>query len=342
MATPDRLVESGTRNYGWFDARPREVNQADEHRGLRRRWADFRVKEWVGFTLIHPDLYGAMIIQDAKYLSSSEFYVRDRASGRLTEFAATARGGAAVLPQVLVGAHCAFVTPGFSLEYDFDDAAGSHRICFEFAAKGTEPAVSGELVLDARTPSPPLSVSTRVAPRAALYTHKRIFPAAGHVTVGDHTYAFDPQRDLALIDEHRSHLPYRTTWTWGTFAVRQPDGIVGANFADRPQPAGELEESCLWTPTACERVCGVRFGPNPVDLEPVRLREPIAVTDAEGMLDLVFTPEGHKAVRHQLVVAAIRYAQLYGSYSGTIRARDGREWAVDAVPGVLERMDARM
>ncbi|RBY93735.1 DUF2804 domain-containing protein [Blastococcus sp. TF02-8] len=342
MTTPPRLVESGSRHHGWFDARPSDVNPADEFSGLRRRWHDFRTKEWVGFTLVHPELYGAMIIQDAKYLSSSEFYVRDRASGRLTEFAATARGGFAQLPRILLeGGHCEFVKPGYAVRYDFDDAGGSHRVRFELAATASSEAVSGELLLDVRQASPALSMSARMPRRSTLYTHKRIFPASGHVTVGSRTYGFHAAEHLVIIDEHRSQLAYRTEWTWGTFAVRLPDGVVGANFATRPQLPDEFEESGVWTPEAAEPLHGIRFTPDPGD-RPADLQAPVTVVDADGRLDLVFTPDGHKAVRHQLVVAAIRYAQMYGSYSGTIRARDGREWAIEGVPGVLERMDARM
>ncbi|TFV66750.1 UNVERIFIED_ORG: DUF2804 family protein [Bacillus sp. AZ43] len=342
MTTPQRLVEAGSRHHGWFDARPHDVNPPDEFGGLRRRWHDFRLKEWVGFTLVHPELYGALIIQEAKYLSSSEFYVRDRASQVQTEFAANARGGFARLPRVLLdGAHCEFVKPGYEVRYDFDDAAGRHHVRFGFAATEASEAVSGELVLDARGASPALSMSAPLPRRATLFTHKRIFPATGHITVGARTHRFDPERHFAIIDEHRSRLAYRTSWTWGTFAVRRPDGIVGANFATRPQLPGEFEESGIWTPDAAEPLRDIRFTPDPGD-QPADLTAPVTVRDGEGRLDLVFTPEGSKGVRHQLVVAAIRYAQMYGSYSGTVRASDGREWSIDGVPGVLERMDARM
>ena len=101
MTTPERLVESGRRHHGWFDERPRDVNPPDEFSGLSRRWHDFRLKEWVGFTLVHPEVAGAMIIQEAKYLASSEFYVRDLGSQQLTEFAVNGRGGSCSSP----GAH---------------------------------------------------------------------------------------------------------------------------------------------------------------------------------------------------------------------------------------------
>jgi len=89
----DRLASPGHRESGRFADRPRRVVPAERYRGLRRAFEGSRTKEWVGFTLIHPEIHGAMIIQEAKYLASSEIYLVDIASGSLDEHAASARGG---------------------------------------------------------------------------------------------------------------------------------------------------------------------------------------------------------------------------------------------------------
>ena len=54
-----------------------------------------------------------------------------------------------------------------------------------------------------------------------LYTHKALFPVSGAYVVGDRSYIFDPARDLAIIDEHKSFFPYVTRWLWGTLARRR-------------------------------------------------------------------------------------------------------------------------
>jgi hypothetical protein len=318
---------------GRLAERPRNVDRLAGSRGIGRRWQDFRLKEWVGFTLFHPELYGSMIIQDAKYLASAEFYVHERGSGALHEHAANAKRSALELPtELLFGGACGFEASGFSLHYGFDTDAGQHRIRVEIAATAKAAAISGELILDARQASAPLVVDAGLGGRARIFTHKRIYPVSGALTVGESGYRFDPARDFAIIDEHRSRLPYRADWTWGTFAFRSDAGeIVGANFAERAQPPGEEEESCIWVPGAAQPLAGIAF--TPLSEEPLA---PWRVVSADGRLGATSTPEGRKGVHQNFGVVAIDYFQLYGSYVGEVAG-----FALEGVHGVLEKMRMR-
>ncbi|SEL85609.1 DUF2804 domain-containing protein [Streptacidiphilus jiangxiensis] len=333
---PTRLVESGTRHYGRLAARPADANPLDQFTGLSRRLRGLRLKEWVGFTLLHPDWYSSLIIQDAHYLASSEIYAYDRARAELHQHAANARAGAPALPTRLLDDECRFERPGYRIAYEFSAATGRHRIRLDIAATAKAPAITGELELHAATATAPLSVSSRL-PGGSMYTHKAAFPAAGTLRVGEAEIVFDPARDLAVLDEHRSLLPYRTTWTWGTFATLVDGVPLGANFAARPELPGEPEESCLWTPGACEALGEITFTP-----ESAAPAAPWRIASADGRLDVVFEPEGRKAVKHQFGVLAIDYFQLFGRYRGTLRGEDGRTYGIKDVHGVCERMRARL
>ncbi|MBO0813403.1 MAG: DUF2804 family protein [Microlunatus sp.] len=338
MISVDALVERGRRTWGRLDSRPELVNPLDVFTGVRRRFEDFRLKEWVGFTLLHPEWAASMIIQDAKYLATSEIYGFRRATGELHEHAAAGRGSALLPVRLLDGGRCAFEADGYRLAYSF--AHDRHTITINIAESSAGPAFSGELELDATQSSPPLAVSSRLGGRlsmATMFTYKEIFPAAGELLIAGSKISFDPGRDFAIVDEHRSHLPYRTDWTWGTFAHRTSAGIVGANFAARPQPRDAEEESCLWTPDACEPLSTIIFTP----LSRNRLA-PVRVLSADGRLDLIFTPQGRKDARHQFVVASMDYFQQPGTYRGLALSLDGTRHQLDDVPGVLERMHARL
>lgn len=330
----DRLVEGGVRRYGRFATRPYDANPLDEFTGLKRRLKQLRLKEWVGWTLVHPEIYSSMILQDAHYLASSEIYVRDKATGELHEHARNARGGSLNIPQVLWGGRPALRAKGYDIHYELGETDGTHRVSVDIAATAEEPAFRAELELSGATASPALSVSSRL-PGGAMYTNKAIFPASGWLRVGDREITFDPARDFAILDEHKSFLPYRTSWVWGTFAQHSPAGVIGANFADRPELPGEQEESCLWTPTAAEELAAITFVPSGSGE-----RAPWRISSADGRLDVTFTPDGRKDVKHQLVVASIDYFQMYGRYTGTIRSLDGTTYDVD-VQGVCESMRMR-
>ena len=333
MLELDRLVAAGQgRRYGRFAARCDSVNPLDEYSGMARSLRRLRLKEWIGFTLLHPDLYSSMIIQDANFLASSEIYAYPRAAGALFQHAANAKGGSLRMPERLPGSHPVFAKPGYRLEYTFAADGKSARIFGDIAATEKAPAFRLDLALHLDRASAPLSVSSRL-PGGKLYTHKALFPVSGTYRVGDTSVEFDPARDLAVIDEHKSFFPYRTDWLWGTLGWQADRSPVGANFAFRPGVAGQEEESCIWTPAACEPLSDVTF---------TRSAASWRVASADGRLDVTFTQEGRKDVKVQLGVFALDYYQLFGSYSGTLRSLSGIAYPVDGVHGVCESFRARL
>jgi hypothetical protein len=329
------LVSGDTRAFGWLPSRPRVVNPLDHFVGLERRLRRLRLKEWIGFTLIHPELYASMVIQDAHYLASSEIYAYDSGSHALQQHASNALGGSLRMPDELSGRECVYARPGYEIRYEFGAEAGGHRIVLQIAASRRAQAIRGELTLDAGAASMPLSVSSRL-PGGALYTHKRLFPASGAIRVGATEFVFDPSRDLAILDEHKSFLPYRTRWLWGTFARIAAEGPVGANFVSRPELPGQPRESCVWTPGTVEPLDELSFAPESTD--PL---SPWHIWSSDGLLDVRFEPDGRKQVKHQLLLAAIDYFQLFGRYTGTIIGTD-RTYSVRDVHGVCESMLARL
>jgi hypothetical protein len=336
MPEPAALVEGGARHYGRFASRPSAVNPLDEFSGVQRALRQFRLKEWIGFTLIHPDVYASLIMQDAHYLASSEIYAYNRRHGTMYQHAATARGGTLALPAGLAGSHCEFRRPGYVLAYDFAPEGGTprqHSLRFDIASADDSPAFQGELTLDADAAAPPLSVSSRLR-GGQMYTYKTIFPVRGTISIGDQKVGFDGARDLAILDEHKSLFPYQTSWLWGTFAMhRARGGLAGANFVSRDSAPGAEEESCVWTPDACEPLADISF-----ERKPGGLLAPWRIRSADGRLDVAFEPEGRKQVRHQLGVFAIDYFQLFGHYRGTLNGHI----PVDGVHGVCESMRARL
>jgi hypothetical protein len=340
-----RLATRGERVYGRLVARPVHVDPLAEFGPVARRLRRLRLKEWIGFTLLHPEWAASLIVQDAHYLASSEIYAAHRTDGTRHEHSAAARGGSLRLPAVLQG-QVGIRRPGHVITYTFA-APGSrmHTIRIDIAATATAPAFQGTLTLDAVGASAPLSVSSRL-PRGSgagrstsrMYTHKALYPVEGVLRVGRREIVFDPGRDLAVLDEHRSLLPYRTRWLWGTFALAAAHGPVGANFADRVELPGEEGEGAIWAATPdgarCEALDAVDFDPGEGD-------SPWHIASADGRLSTVFTPQGRKDVDVQLGVAAMSYTQMYGRYDGLLHA-GGRGYVIDGVPGVCEAMDARL
>ncbi|MDR1118647.1 MAG: DUF2804 domain-containing protein [Bifidobacteriaceae bacterium] len=332
MLTADSVVEGGRRHWGRFLATPSNANTAAAFTGLRGAFEAFRTKEWAGFTVTHREFFSSMIIQDAKYLLSSEWYLYDIASGTLAQHAANLRAGAARLPADLLRSKVGFEAKGYNIRYEF--GADQVAVRLDLAETNEAPTVLGEMILDAAKAAPPLVVSTKI-PGGSIYTNKIVYPAAGQISVGDRKYTFDPAVDFAMLDEHKSRLPYRARWIWGTFALPVDGGFAGANFARRPSTPGYPEESCIWTPDAAEPLADVSFTRHG--------KKPLAeweMKSADGRLDVTFSPIGDKGVDQQLVLAEIHYRQMYGLYSGRLRGENGT-WEFADVHGVCETMDMR-
>ncbi|MDR1387082.1 MAG: DUF2804 domain-containing protein [Propionibacteriaceae bacterium] len=332
MLTSVSVVEDGQRHWGRFARTPTNANPAAAFSGPRGVFESFRTKEWVGFSITHRQFFSSLIVQDAKYLISSEWYLYDIAQRDLAQQAANLRAGALRLPTDIMRSEVDFAARGYHLHYQFED--DQIVITIDLARTKAAPAVHGRIRLDPTRAAPPLVVSARL-PQGSMYTNKIIFPASGAITVGDQEYVFDPDQDFAILDEHKSHLPYRTTWTWGTFALPVEGGYAGANFAIRPSRPGQEEESCLWTPSAAEPLAAIRFtqqGSDPMS--------DWTMVSADGRMDVRFSPLGHKEVDRQLGLAEIHYRQWYGLYSGRLRGQDA-SWEFEGVHGVCEKMDMR-
>lgn len=335
MASFDQLASDGRMILGRHPVRPRAADPLAGAPAPARWLRRLRLKEWIGFFVAHPEWSVSFIMQDAKIASSSDLFAFHHGADRLEHHRGVSGPGSLRLPPVLSTAPCRFSSAGYELEYRFGADGDDHGIHIAIDGAGTSAAVSGELVLHPADASAPLSVAAEL-PRGSFYTWKQIFGVDGELRVGRDRIVYEADRDLAIVDEHRSLLPYRTDWTWGTFAFRTDGGFVGANFAARPQRDDQEEESALWFPGVCEPLADVSFRPTSDD--------PLAswrIESADRRLAVTFTPDRSMDVGQQLGVFAVDYVMRYGTYDGVLVGPDG-EVPVTGVRGVCETMHARL
>lgn len=336
MMNTDRLVTEGPAGnhvyYGWLQARPRVADPLEGTGGIEALLRRFRLKEWIHLFITHPKWSSGFAMKDAKYLKSSDFHAFDWDNDTLVNHQTT---GGLTLPKDLLDKTARVTRPGFMLEVAFDGPHGTHRIRVDIAAKKDQPSIRGELHLHAAHASAPLSVS-ELLPRGAMYTWKQIFPVSGRLRIGEEWIEFDPSRDLAIIDEHRSSLPYVTDWTWGTFGFRGDGGIVGANVVGRNERPDQQHESAVWAQGTCEPLGDVVFtatGESPL--------APWMITSSDGALEVQFTPRRRKPWELNAGIIAVDYQMMYGSYRGVLRTGQRTHEVLD-VHGPFEVMHARM
>ncbi|RZI82219.1 MAG: DUF2804 family protein, partial [Rubrivivax sp.] len=145
----------------------------------------------------------------------------------------------------------------------------------------------------------------------------------GHACVGSRR--IDLSGAIGCVDSSSGLLAHRTDWRWATAHSPQ----VGFNLQ-----AGYFgaHENALWLDGQLSPLGAARF-----TFDPERPLAPWRVSTDDGLLDLLFTPEGARQDRRDLGLVASRYVQPVGTFSGLVRAWPGAPpRRVDALLGVTE------
>ncbi|CAM3863635.1 DUF2804 domain-containing protein [Roseateles saccharophilus] len=122
---------------------------------------------------------------------------------------------------------------------------------------------------------------------------------------------FDLDGAWAAVDASNGLLARNTAWRWAS--AHRPD--VGFNLQ---QGYFGNQENVLWLDGR-----PIALGAAHFDFDAARPLDPWHVRTDDGLLDLVFTPEGARAEDRNLLVAASHYIQPIGSFAGTVRAAPG-------------------
>ncbi|HEX72853.1 MAG TPA: DUF2804 family protein, partial [Candidatus Hydrogenedentes bacterium] len=104
LETPPALVENGNIHCGFFKTPFHRANLLDARNPggpLGRPFRCFRLKEWIGFGINHPRMYGSVLIQNARYAASGTFYAYDKEHAQMVERTMIANPFRLHLPETL-------------------------------------------------------------------------------------------------------------------------------------------------------------------------------------------------------------------------------------------------
>ncbi|AAQ58200.1 DUF2804 domain-containing protein [Chromobacterium violaceum] len=273
-------------------------------------------KRWQYAALAHDDfLIGAAVV-DVGWNGTAFAYLFDRRQGKVVA-AASANGlpgiGTRVADRAFGDAR--FRLPGKRFAFERDGET------LRLSVASRELSLEAEIDLCAM---PPVLAVVAPANYLAHSTHKSGgLPARGEARCAAGRY--DLSAATASLDYSNGLLARETRWRW---ASAHGPGI-GFNLQ---QGYMGSEENAVWLDGRLWRVGAVQFdyrAENP--LAPWRIRSD------DGMVDLVFTPEGARREDKNLLVAASRYVQPVGRFDGELIDPDsGARHAVRALAGVTE------
>lgn len=339
LPTPDALVENGRLHTGFFTTPFRRVNLLEAPlfggvAALPLRW--LRLKEWVGFGINHPRLFGGILVQDAKLACSATVYLYDKETRVMNEWLVLDLPGRVHLPETLwdSSTHCGF--PGWFVHFQHCLERGFHTISARCPATRTAPALSVEMTLfQDMTTYEPLVVSLPMVPRHHTYTHKSPVRLKGSIRIGQQTYFFEPARDVGNLDEQKSFYPYSTRWWWGCALGNSDAGSeVVVNFVNQLTPKHQQGEDAVWVDGRLSLL------PRP-RIEPLERPGDVHIHDDSDRLNLRFVQEGAKKEKRWYGPISMDYQQAFGRFSGHVVDSAGARHQLDSSYGALEHMDAR-
>jgi hypothetical protein len=341
--SPESIVIDGRIVNGIFRKPIRNMNFGDEKRPggfMGNALRPFRLKEWLGFAIEHPDWYFTVFMQNAKCLASSNVFAYDRRNNVLITHERAGLPGAVRMAANLLDDRSEHVESGYIVECYSHVDAGEHIIRVEIKETRRKPGVSAEIVLtEDLSRVQPLIVSFPVCGNNNMFTHKAPMPASGWFKIGGEEFECDPSRDIAIMDEHKSYFPYRTVWRWATFAGYDAAGrLVGVNIGDHDtiEDQEKHNENCLWIGNRMALLGAAAF-----EFDPKRHMEPWKIRELNGRAELTFHPQGDKVKNVSLGVMDMKYFQPCGFFRGYIIDDGGARIEIKDMYGVAEMMDSR-
>ncbi|MBV1774199.1 DUF2804 domain-containing protein [Burkholderiaceae bacterium DAT-1] len=317
-AAPASTCLNGQPAFTAFSGTMREVSWPVQ--GLGSWSKRFHHKRWQYAAIALESHFIGLAIVDVGWTSSAFAYVFDR---QTREVVAGISALGTPLASTVVG------------DIPFSDCTftkGSEQISFNRDGCALDIHLRGKnLVLDARVSLGSAPIFGCIAPAnwLAHSTHK----SGGLSTTGSlvlHGRDIDLDAAVTSLDYSNGLLAHRTQWQWASAHGREIGFNLQAGYM------GEAENA-VWHAGRVWMIGEVAFS-----FDPVHPLNPWQIRADDGSLDLVFHPEGARRENKNLIIAASRYIQPIGTFTGTLRDPDnGHTIQIDRLCGVTEDHSAR-
>lgn len=161
--------------------------------------------------------------------------------------------------------------------------------------------------------------------------------ASGTVTVGNHTYQFDPADSFGVLDWGRGVWTYSNTWYWSS-ASGLVDGVpFGFNLGYGFGNGSAATENVLIYNGKVHKLSHVKFK---IPGKPGRedFMSPWTFTSDNGRLELQFVPIMNRASNTDLKLLKSDQNQVFGHFSGRVVLDDGTPLQIKNLLGFAEKV----
>ena len=226
----------------------------------------------------------------------------------------------------------------------FAHTPAGRRLSFYMDRFDGDEELDVELLLD-RPPRDSMVICTPWAsnPKAFYYNRKILgMRARGGFRKGELSHEFDRSQSLGLLDWGRGVWTYDNTWYWAAIQGRQDGHVIALNLGYGFGDTSAASENMLFVDGIAHKLGVVDFGMPALPNGGYDYLRPWHITDLDGRLDLVFTPEIDRV--DDINVAGIvssNQHQVFGKISGTVVLDDGSRIELDGIRGSAEHIHNR-
>jgi len=199
--------------------------------------------------------------------------------------------------------------------------------------------LKGKLVL-AQPPMDRMVIATPFpnAPRSFYYNQKvNCLRAKGAVTIGAHTFAFEPDSAFGVLDWGRGAWTYDNTWYWASASGIADGRLFGFNVGYGFGDTSAATENMLFVNGVAHKLADVTFHmpEGAPDSGPWRF------SSSDSRFELAFKPIVDRAANTDIGLIKSDQHQVFGRFTGRVVLDDGSVLAIENLIGFAERVHNR-
>ena len=312
---------------GW--ARKPILNYNKEKIG--KGWS--RVKEWDHFSVLNKDFGFQLTMGDIGYLTQMSYVWLDfkekmRDGNSLMKFFTKSK----LLPlNSMEDSEIEFPTKKFKATISREK---NTRVLTIDDPSFQEKGIKGKIVLqdDPKADNTVVVTGYKEDPRLFYYNHKiNYMSAEGSLTIGDKSFAFEPETSYGLMDWGRGIWPYKTHWLWGS-ACGLVEGVpiafnIGYGFGD----LSTHTENIVFYNGKAHKIDEVEF--HHEDRDPTK---PWKFTSNDDRFNMTLDPIIPHREKLNFGLIYLNSSLLHGLYSGEVILDNGEKIKIENMLGHAE------
>lgn len=297
----------------------------------------FRIKRWDYYAIFTPRQFFSATIADLGYAGNLFVYTLDFATGELHEEGIVAPFGKGVeLPRNSDAGDSHFADQ--RLKLDFCMKPGSRHLSVSWPSFHGGRGITAEIDLAAPPEYESMNIVIPIGAKRFYYNRKiNCMPASGWIRCADTTETLDLSQSIGSLDWGRGVWDYQSYWNWASTSGFLPDGrTIGLNLGCGFGDLSKAGENAVILNNRIHKLDQVKF-----DYVSGDYMRPWKFSDAEGRLNLVFTPFKDRLATTNLGVIRSQVHQMFGRYNGTVKTDEGETIQIKELIGFAEEHRAR-